>query len=343
MRGAPPPTLEGVAKRKDHGHLCDPAPPGWRSAADLEAAARSTAEGERMPDDIRWIRSYVLSEPANGGLGTVCIYQASSPEAIRRHAAAAELPVDKIVQGGGHGARATRSGAGRGLISHENERSIMKRIITVAALLLAAATALIGGRVSSAHGGTGASAAPASVAGVFASGFNNPRGLTFGPDGKLYVAEGGLGGSHSTVGQCPQAAGAAAPYTGSTNDPVNGGRISKISRSGKRHDSGECAALEPDQPGPRQPGQRRLERRVHRPPALRAAVRRRLLTWRARRPERRDQGRPSRQLEADREPERLPGGASGRPPRPGGLRSGRDVVQHDRRRRSPVPDGLQPR
>ena len=72
---------------------------GWRTAAELEeAAARSTAEGERMPDDVRWIRSYVLSEPSNGGVGTVCIYQASSPEAIRRHAAAADLPVDEIVQ-----------------------------------------------------------------------------------------------------------------------------------------------------------------------------------------------------------------------------------------------------
>jgi hypothetical protein len=72
---------------------------GWRTAAELEeAAARSTAEGEKMPDDVRWIRSYVLSEPGNGGVGTVCIYQASSPEAIRRHAAAADLPVDEIVQ-----------------------------------------------------------------------------------------------------------------------------------------------------------------------------------------------------------------------------------------------------
>ena len=71
---------------------------GWRTAEELaEAAARSTAEGERMPDDIAWIRSYVLAEP-DGTVGTVCIYQASSPEAIRAHAAAAELPVDEIVK-----------------------------------------------------------------------------------------------------------------------------------------------------------------------------------------------------------------------------------------------------
>ena len=71
---------------------------GWRSADDLAAAAeRSTSEGERMPDDIAWIRSYVLGE-LDGTIGTVCIYQASSPEAIRRHASAAGLPVDEIVR-----------------------------------------------------------------------------------------------------------------------------------------------------------------------------------------------------------------------------------------------------
>jgi hypothetical protein len=70
---------------------------GWRTADDLrEAADRSTAEGERMSDDVRWIRSYVLDE-SDGSVGTVCIYEATSPEAIRAHAEAAELPVDEIV------------------------------------------------------------------------------------------------------------------------------------------------------------------------------------------------------------------------------------------------------
>jgi thiamine biosynthesis protein ThiC len=71
---------------------------GWRSGDELQqAAARSTKVGdEQMPQDVRWIRSYVLDE-ADGGLGTVCIYQATSPEAIRKHASLADLPVDQIV------------------------------------------------------------------------------------------------------------------------------------------------------------------------------------------------------------------------------------------------------
>jgi hypothetical protein len=70
---------------------------GWRSPGDLqEAAARSTKVGEEMPDDIRWIRSYVLEEDG-GSVGTVCIYQASSAEAIRDHAKRADLPVDEII------------------------------------------------------------------------------------------------------------------------------------------------------------------------------------------------------------------------------------------------------
>lgn len=70
---------------------------GWRTAADLEAAGqRSAAAGDDMPDDIRWIRSYALSE-SDGSVGTVCVYQASSPEAILKHAEASGLPVDEII------------------------------------------------------------------------------------------------------------------------------------------------------------------------------------------------------------------------------------------------------
>jgi hypothetical protein len=70
----------------------------WASAAELgEAAERSKAVGdEQMSDDIRWIRSYVLSED-DGRVGTACIYQASSPEAIREHASRARLAADEIV------------------------------------------------------------------------------------------------------------------------------------------------------------------------------------------------------------------------------------------------------
>lgn len=71
---------------------------GWRSPAELEEAAgrsRKVAD-EQMPDEIRWIRSYVLQE-GSGSVGTVCIYQAASEDAIRRHAERARLPISEII------------------------------------------------------------------------------------------------------------------------------------------------------------------------------------------------------------------------------------------------------
>jgi hypothetical protein len=70
---------------------------GWRSGDELQLAAeRSTQEGERR-GDVRWIRSYVLEEDG-GSLGTVCIYEAESEEAIRGHASDAGLPVNEVIK-----------------------------------------------------------------------------------------------------------------------------------------------------------------------------------------------------------------------------------------------------
>jgi hypothetical protein len=71
---------------------------GWKSGKELEAAAeRSRQVGdEEMSDDIRWIRSYVLEE-GKSAVGTVCIYQATSADAIREHASRADLPVDEVI------------------------------------------------------------------------------------------------------------------------------------------------------------------------------------------------------------------------------------------------------
>jgi thiamine biosynthesis protein ThiC len=71
----------------------------WQSPGELEIAAGRSAQvgDEEMSDDIRWIRSYVLEEDG-GSVGTVCIYQATSPEKIREHADRADLPADEIIK-----------------------------------------------------------------------------------------------------------------------------------------------------------------------------------------------------------------------------------------------------
>jgi uncharacterized protein DUF4242 len=71
----------------------------WQSPEELEAtAARSkqVAESE-FPQDISWIRSYVIAEPG-GTLGTVCIYQATDVDSVRRHAARVDMPADEILE-----------------------------------------------------------------------------------------------------------------------------------------------------------------------------------------------------------------------------------------------------
>jgi hypothetical protein len=78
--------LYGIVRRK-----------GWATPDDLQAAAaRSTEEGDKEGSGVRWIRSYVLAEDG-GEVGTFCVYEADSPEAIRAHADAADLPVDEII------------------------------------------------------------------------------------------------------------------------------------------------------------------------------------------------------------------------------------------------------
>lgn len=71
---------------------------GWQTPDGLEEAAERSARvgNEEMPDRVRWIRTYALAEE-EGSVGTICIYQAESPEAIHAHAARAALPVDEVI------------------------------------------------------------------------------------------------------------------------------------------------------------------------------------------------------------------------------------------------------
>jgi sporulation protein YlmC with PRC-barrel domain len=63
----------------------------------VEAVARATVEAARLSGIVAWAQSYVVEE-TNGSIGSICVYEAVSPEAVRHHSDAAELPVDEIVK-----------------------------------------------------------------------------------------------------------------------------------------------------------------------------------------------------------------------------------------------------
>lgn len=70
----------------------------WASPGEVEQVAARSKEvaDSEFPQDIRWIRSYVIAEE-DGTLGSICIYKASNPEAVRAHAHRVGMPADDIL------------------------------------------------------------------------------------------------------------------------------------------------------------------------------------------------------------------------------------------------------
>ena len=74
-------------------------PSAWTNIEELKAAGAKSARigNEEMSDKVRWIRSYVTRHEG-GRIGTVCIYQAKNPEAVREHARRVGMPADAITE-----------------------------------------------------------------------------------------------------------------------------------------------------------------------------------------------------------------------------------------------------
>lgn len=70
-------------------------PDGLRIPVENEGAELCLAVVDRNADEgVTWVHSYVSEDKKK----TFCVYDAASPEAIRRTAARNELPVDRITQ-----------------------------------------------------------------------------------------------------------------------------------------------------------------------------------------------------------------------------------------------------
>jgi hypothetical protein len=70
----------------------------WANADELgEIGERSKQVAkDEFPNDIAWLRSYVIAEEG-GTLGTICIYQATDADAVRKHAARVGMPADEVL------------------------------------------------------------------------------------------------------------------------------------------------------------------------------------------------------------------------------------------------------
>ena len=100
----------------------------------------------------------------------------------------------------------------------------MKRVaLVLVSVAMVASTVVINGRGVNAL-------PPRATASLLVSGLNNPRGLTFGPDGALYIAEGGLGGSDvTTPADCEQVPAPVGPYSGGYTS-----QITRVDANGTR-------------------------------------------------------------------------------------------------------------